>query len=97
MTVRYLKGKGILPEKEGQAPKHSLEDYSPYTQGRIQAARQALEYARKSKEFRPEELDMAKVNHRQAKENLARRLGDKQEAKRMPKAKQPQQEGLIKN
>ena len=40
---------------------------------------------------------MAKVNHRQAKENLARRLGDKQEAKRMPKAKQPQQEGLIKN
>jgi hypothetical protein len=55
------------------------QDYEAYTQRRIENARNALKLGKRDALLRPEEEDAARVNERQAKENLARRLGDRAE------------------
>ena len=69
---KYLDGKF----KNGK----TADDYSDYTKRRIENAQMALTLGKKNAVIRPEEEDAAKVNERQAKENLARRLGDRAEA-----------------
>ena len=55
------------------------EDYDEYTRRRIKNAKAALVLGKRDAMLRPEEEDAARVNERQARENLARRLGDKAE------------------
>ena len=55
------------------------QDYEAYTQRRIENAKNALRLGKRDALLRPEEEDAARVNERQAKENLARRLGDRAE------------------
>lgn len=76
---KYLKGKLGKGEK--------LEDYSPYTQGRIRTARTVVENAKKNKVIKSYEKNAAEVNAREARENLARRLGNQKEAQDIKKGR----------
>ena len=69
-AAAYLKYKGISDGSK------KLQDYSVYTQCRIEAAEGALKTAGLYKEVKPEEADLARVSERQAKEALARVKGD---------------------
>ena len=85
-AAAYLKYKGISDGSK------KLQDYSLYTQGRIEAAQEVLKTASLYKEVKPEEADLAKVSERQAKEALARVKGDAKDPamKNQPQKAAPQ-------
>lgn len=59
----------------------SLNDLTEYSKGRVLCAKDLLKATEKLKVLRGEELNEAQTNEREAKEGLARRLGDKAEAR----------------
>lgn len=73
---KYLIGKGILPEKPGQAPKHALDDYSDYTKDRIEIAQTALRFGEKRSVLRDEEIELSARNERRVMESENRREGN---------------------
>lgn len=75
----YLRGKGILPKREGENPRHTLDDYEPYTQRRIEAAQTLLEFGRSGERLKENEIEVASRNELRARERLDRRYGDKLE------------------
>ena len=75
----YLRGKGILPKREGENPRHTLDDYEPYTQRRIEAAQTLLEFGRSGERIKENEIEVASRNELRARERLDRRYGDKLE------------------
>ena len=75
----YLRGKGILPKREGENPRHTLDDYEPYTRQRIEAAQTLLEFGRAGERIKENEIEVASRNELRARERLDRRYGDKLE------------------
>ncbi|MBR6120210.1 MAG: hypothetical protein IKQ04_07825 [Oscillospiraceae bacterium] len=70
---RYLK------YKLGPNMDRSLNDLTEYSKGRVHCAQDLLNATEKLKVLRGDELNEAQTNEREAKEGLARRLGDKAE------------------
>lgn len=85
----YLKGKGILPKKEGGAPKHQTEEYKEYTRNRIYAAQELLRIGKEGEQLSDEETQTAERNQHRALENVNRLLGGKLEHERYEPDPQP--------
>ncbi|MBR6378069.1 MAG: hypothetical protein IKS05_09965 [Oscillospiraceae bacterium] len=70
---RYLK------YKLGPKMDRSLNELTEYSRGRVECAQELMKATKTLKVLRGEELNEAQTNEREAKEGLARRLGDKAE------------------
>ena len=88
-ATSYLKYK-LGPNMD--QPTDGLTDYS---KGRVGCARSLLEATNKLKLIKGEELNTAQTNEREARENLARRLGDKAEAKDYRNREKPVQQPVL--
>ncbi len=84
-----------LKYKLGPNMDRSTDGLTEYSKGRVSCAQQLLAATDKLKLIKGEELNAAQTNEREAKENLARRIGNKAEEKEYRNREKPAQQPVL--
>ena len=84
-----------LKYKLGPNMDKTTDGMTEYSKGRVECAQSLLQATNDLKVIKGQELNTAQTNEREAKENLARRIGDKAEAKDYRNKEKPAQQPVL--